>query len=364
MEAVKQLNATQASRITKFAVDIETGDNGENARTVPIKLLARTSDPVYVDFLDGYMVHDFATMNSKSRVPLDYAHDQYQSIGYLNKIELKDNALTCSGALVPYSANPRDPATEVIYKMRAGVPYEASIQTDLGDLSYADDGSLVTLNGRTYDGFSPLFVMSNWNLMAVAVCKFGRDGATATELMSKGADSARPVEVKITKRETLMSEENKAVEPAVETPVVEAPAVVDPVVEAPVVEAPVVETPVAVEAEPTEKKEETPAPVADVPTLNSAVPAVADAASVAKQYLTQFGAELGMTYLASGLSIEDAKTQHLTHLSAQVADLTKRLAAVDRGAPTPVQFSAAPRDEGKPQKMGLAGVVSVGKSSK
>ena len=369
METVKLLNAVEAGKFTRFTADVEVGSNGENAKTVPVKILARTSDPVQILTVDDYgeiakawMVHDLSTVTMKRKIVLDYNHQPDGEIGYCLPV-VQNNSIVATGCIEPYSADPLDKGAMVAAKMKAGIPYEASIETNYGDISPGLDGALVTLNGRNYAGFAPLHVMTNWNLLAIAICKLGRDGATSAELMSRG-DSMKPVEVKITKRETTMSTEDKPAVETVENPVTPVVEVSEPV-EAPQVETPAVEKAEVVETAPETEKpvEGNPAvPMVDVPATLS-VPA-ADPASVAKQYLTLFGASEGMAYLAAGLSVEDAKTKHMTALSAQVADLTKRLNSVSRGSPTPVQFTPAPRDDVPAPKTGYAGLVNLGKPKK
>ena len=101
------------------------GDNGENAKSAPLTMTARSGKPIE-HWYWGRVVHDLSGMSlKKSRVPVDYVHDDKEVIGYLNKFDSSSGDLVVSGALVPFKDNDR--ATEIIHKQKAGVPYEASI---------------------------------------------------------------------------------------------------------------------------------------------------------------------------------------------------------------------------------------------
>jgi hypothetical protein len=101
------------------------GDNGETAKTAPLSMVARSGKPIEHWFW-GRVVHDLSGMKlHKSRLAVDYCHDDKEIIGYLNKFDSTSGDLVTSGALIPFKDSDR--ATEIIHKMKAGVPYEASI---------------------------------------------------------------------------------------------------------------------------------------------------------------------------------------------------------------------------------------------
>jgi hypothetical protein len=69
------------------AQEITVGDNGENAKTAPVKMTARTGKPIE-HWYWGRVVHDLGGMNlSKSRIPIDYCHEAEDVIGYLNHFD-------------------------------------------------------------------------------------------------------------------------------------------------------------------------------------------------------------------------------------------------------------------------------------
>lgn len=342
MNNITELNS---SALRLFA-DVSVGDNGANAKSAPVKIVARTSDPVDIPGF-GKIVHDFATMSHKPRIPLDYCHEYQESIGYLNKFAQQDGNLVCDGAIVPYKD---DKGAEVLHKMSQGVPYEASIET--GDditLEPVEAGENVVVNNRQYTG--PLYVVRDWGLKAVAVAKFGRDSGTSTDLTAL-TEKNRKVSIKYLVKGESMENTQKAVE-AAEVKAVEAtkltevksdgeatkavePETVEAKVEA--VVAPAVEqarpaaTPLAVEAKSDEKSERV----------------------ELKRYMATFGDLHGAKFYAEGMSFENALVAHAKSLSDENADLKKRLAAIDRGEAKPVKFSAA--DDSK-SKGGMQAVI-------
>ncbi len=136
---------------------ITAGTNGDGAKTTPVKLLARSAQPV-PHWYWGRAVHDMAGMAMhKSRLAIDYAHDSADIIGYVSHAETTPAGLELSGALVPYKDNDR--ANEVAFKMAAGVPYEASINFGGGDIEIEDvaKGHSVAVNGYQFTGPGTVF---------------------------------------------------------------------------------------------------------------------------------------------------------------------------------------------------------------
>jgi hypothetical protein len=162
----------------KFAADLEMGDNGEGAKTVPIKLKARGAQAVDHWFF-GRIVHDLAGMSlSKPRLAIDYCHREDEVMGFANKFDT-EGGLVASGALTPFQE--KDRASEVIFKSQQGVPYEASIFFDPAELVLEEvpQGMSVPVNGLTFAG--PGVVARRWTLRGLAVCPYGQDKNTAVE---------------------------------------------------------------------------------------------------------------------------------------------------------------------------------------
>ena len=91
-----------AGACTLVSGAFELGDNGEDAKSAPIRMVARSGQPIE-HFFWGRVVHDLSGMQlHKPRLPIDYVHDANQVIGYLNQFDSESGDLVASGALVPF----------------------------------------------------------------------------------------------------------------------------------------------------------------------------------------------------------------------------------------------------------------------
>lgn len=175
---MKDLNKAPAKACTLSGGIFEFGDNGENSKTHPVKMLARSSQ-VIEHWFWGRTVHDFAGMKmAKSKIPMDYCHNTDEILGYANHPEITEDGLHLSGALIPFKDSDR--ATEVRFRSDNGVPYEASINFS-GDgikVEYVDENQVAMVNGQQLQG--PLTIFREWPLRGVAVCPYGADGNTAS----------------------------------------------------------------------------------------------------------------------------------------------------------------------------------------
>lgn len=188
--------------------------NGEGAKSAPLKIKARGGAPISHPYW-GMIAHDMKGMRlNGGRVAVDYAHDPKEMIGYLNHFDISSGDLNASGALVPYKDSDR--ATEVIHKSKAGIPYEASIYFG-GDLlmEKVADGDCAEVNGQTFIG--PGTILRQWQLRGVAVCPYGADSNTHTQLSETGSQTVvKFIDGKLSEQEvTAMAEaENQAEEAA------------------------------------------------------------------------------------------------------------------------------------------------------
>lgn len=273
-----------------FAADVQVGNNGDESKSAPLRMIARSGNPVNVPGF-GRVVHDFAGMKVKSRIPVDYNHDRAEVIGYLNQFSTERGDLECSGALVP--GRSEDRAAEVIHKSHAGVPYEASI--NFGGEMRAErvvEGETVEVNGRQLEG--PLTVIREWSLRGVAVCPYGMDAATSSAAFS--ADET----LQMTIEETEMSEEKTVAETEDEkttTEVVDATSEGESAEDETSVEAP-------------EQGESTEGEVAETEL------------SMGERFLREFG-DRGGVWFAKGMSLDDARVQCITELREQNEALSK-----------------------------------------
>lgn len=305
------------------------GDNGQGAKSAPIKMVARTGKPINHWFW-GKVAHDLAGMTlHKDRLPIDYCHDPQEVMGYLNKFDATSGDLVASGALVPYKDSDR--ATEVIAKSKAGVPYEASISFGGGETVIEEIGPRETaqVNGHEFTG--PGIVIRKWALRGVAVCPYGADMNTSSQFAQQG-DQTQPVTYMT--KELIMPEQQK---PAEAAPVA-------------VVEALQTQTPAAVVSDPPAPATElAQAPVAPAPAeaaLVAAVEAPVAQVNPGQKFLDEFG-DQGGVWFAQGKSLDESRGLFVKHLQeqfaskdAEIADLKNRLAAVSRGD-KPVAFSPA-----------------------
>jgi hypothetical protein len=187
---------------------VEVGDNGKGAKSAPVRLKARSGDPID-HWYWGKVVHDLTGMRlHKQRLTIDYAHNDNEVLGYLNHFASDTGDLIASGALTPWREDDR--ASEVMFKMAAGVPYEASIFFG-GDGIKIEEvafGTSQQVNGRTFEG--PGVIIREWPLRGVAICPYGADQNTEASAMAQGETVA--VATITNNKESEMSEQTQTVE--------------------------------------------------------------------------------------------------------------------------------------------------------
>ena len=212
-------NAIPAAACQFAGGQVMLGDNGEKAKTAPVKIKARSGQPIEHWFW-GHVVHDLAGMRThKNRLPIDYAHNDSEVLGYLNHFDSSSGDLIASGAIIPFTE--QDRASEVLFKMGEGVPYEASIFFG-GDgikLQQLAEGEVSPVNGYDFEG--PGVIIREWPLRGVAICPYGADAHTESAALSKGQTfTAEPWENE--NEEIQMSEESTAVDVEVQPEAAEA----------------------------------------------------------------------------------------------------------------------------------------------
>lgn len=287
------------------------GDNGDGAKSAPFRMVARSGKPID-HWYWGSVVHDLSGMRAKGRIPIDYAHDEREVIGYANHFSTDDGDLEVSGALVPYKES--DKASEVIFKSKAGVPYEASINFG-GDgirVERLSDGAKTTVNG--YELTGPATIIRSWPLRGVAVCPYGADSNTSTSLKEGDTitveieDAEMPEEALV--KDPDQQEDNQPVEEAREA--VESTDTVD-IDNAEVAEA----QPATVEAELTSHQTE------------------------GARFLEAFG-DRGGVWFAQGKSFDEATQLFIAEVVAERDDLRQKLSASQGlGEQEPVSFVSA-----------------------
>lgn len=326
----RNFNAVPKAACMFAGGQVEIGDNGHGAKSAPIRLKARSGDPIEHWFW-GKVIHDLAGMRvHKPRLTVDYAHNDDEVLGYLNHFDIADGDLIASGALTPWREDDR--ASEVLFKMREGVPYEASIFFGGNGIKIEEvgEGTTLEVNGRQFAG--PGIVIREWPLRGVAICPYGADQNTEAQAMGAG--------------ETISVETVKQAKGVVEMqakPTVEAEASA----EGKPVEAAAVEAKVTPDAEgPANLSEQADKAVA----REAALAAERDklAGEVAELRTARDKADEAMNglkaerdELAGKLTKAEAE---ITVLKAERDDACRKLAAMAEGA-APVSATPAPKDE-------------------
>jgi hypothetical protein len=318
---------------------LQLGDAPADAERVPVEMLVRSNEAV--ERYGQQWFHDFAGMRAKSRVLIDYRHDPDQVIGYLDTFEVRRDGLHASGFLVPFD---EDVTRGIIYRAKAGVPYEASIYFGGNGMRIEEvsPNAQAQVNGKKVQG--PAVIFREWPLRGVAVVPYGADGKTRTKLQNEGT-IAVPV---VRAEETPMTNEKRAAdEPLTKKGFFEALAQAlgfrgndeapaktegDGLGDSPAPEPKTIEPERAKQEEGADVRAKV--QLADPP---AASPETPPDRSACKRFLDAFGPDGGQWY-ADGLSFEEAQARHTAKLSERLAKLEGRLAAVDRGEEEPAEF--------------------------
>jgi hypothetical protein len=316
-ETDKRTVPLSALRFT--AGEFQLGENGDDAKTAPFRMVARSGQPIE-HWYWGRIIHDLSGVRHKNRIPIDYAHQDTEVIGYANHFSTESGDLEVSGALVPYKDNDR--ATEVIFKQKAGVPYEASINFGGNGIRLENvaEGESTDVNGSSFAG--PGVVVRQWPLRGVAICPYGADQNTSTEFSND-----EKVEVEF------MSKDKKPVE--LEATVKEA-----------VEEEPVTDK--ASEAVVLTQQEDTAVVEDAAPEVALSDEPIEDPKPEGVKFLDAFG-EQGGVWFALGMSYEEAKEQYLAKLKEENEQLKAKLEASRLpGEEEPVTYSEAKSDSKQP----------------
>jgi hypothetical protein len=231
-----------------------------------ISLVALSGEPISRFF--GDIIQDLSGMSVQGdSIAIDYCHDEGEIMGVIDEFSTSGGKLTLKGKLTPFGEGDR--ASEVMAKMTAGVPYQASIDfrpRRPGQLKIeeVEAGDTAQVNGKEVQG--PITIVREWPLTGVAICPHGADAGTSASLQNS---DQQEVEVDI----------------------------MDPK---------------------DEKKTQTP----DAPVVTQDdVTAAADAATkgvhgLFAQFVEKFGNERAADYFTSGLTMEDALQKFATDVQA------------------------------------------------
>ena len=328
------------------------GDNGEGAKTVPIKLMVRSSQPIR-HWYWGKIAHDLGTVQHKNRISLDWCHGD-ELVGYGNKFETDATGLWVSGALTPWK--PDDHASEIIAKHKMGVPWESSINWGGGKplIEVVPENHESQVNGEKFSG--PGVIIRNWTLRNVAVCPLGADHHTSAAV---GFTPGDKIEVEFVPTTNTPTQEVPVSKQAAEA----APAAVDPAKTQAQAPASQEAAPAAVEP----AKAQTAAPAAKP---GEAAPAAVEPAKTSdgKRFLEAFGQQ-GAVWFAEGKSFEEAQGLFTAFLKSELAAQVKKAselqdridaAKAQSGAPAPIPASPAPAADAKKRSVnGLYGLAAA-----
>ena len=177
MSIIKQLS----TQVGHMRCQLSFTPNGEAAKTCKVRATVRTSEPVEVPgWFGGRLVHDLSGYRlRKSPLPMLYNHGG-NVIGEWNRLEIDgDGSLKASGVIK--SVSDGDLAGELIKKLEAGLPFEASINfADEMEISEVQEGAVAECNGRVYAG--PLTVCRLFHVREVSICPLGADPLTSTTI--------------------------------------------------------------------------------------------------------------------------------------------------------------------------------------
>lgn len=305
----------------------------------PVNLVAITGEPV--NYWGDLIIFDLASMVKPGKVPLDYCHEYQETIGFLDSFELSTGALAAAGMIVPFE---KDRGAELIVKMAAGVPYQASIECDEYELEYVDEGQSVPVNGKDRPG--PIWVLRDWELKGVAICKYGQDDETSATLALSEKNS-RHRQVKLSGGpKSVPATGNTADESVPGGNLTNAATSTVTPAAAGSSAATGTTTVSGSSAGDTGAPTGTPAaaaPAATVPAADPVALAQGERATF-KAFVTEFGNERAAVYFSEGLSLENARGKEIIRLRAENADLRKPKA--DRGAPGPVALNQGAEGQG------------------
>jgi len=323
MSNESKYSSIPASACTLAATAFEVGDNGDGSKSAPVRLVARSGQPIDHPYW-GKVAHDLSGMHMhKPRLALDYVHDSKEVIGYLNHFDIESGDLVTSGALVPFKDSDR--ATEILYKMGEGVPYEASINFGGDGIKVQEvfDGEMAEVNGYQFEG--PGVIIREWPLRGVAVCPYGAD--MNTESASAFSNSKQVFSASVVSEPEAATEEGSAMSESVEVEAkVEAPeAELEQAEVVETVEAETVEEEVDAESVETETEAEVEAEVVEEEDVEFS-------AAEFTKIVDEFGAEVAAETVKAGGDYSSALKLHADSLKAENDKLTARVTELEAGS--------------------------------
>jgi hypothetical protein len=363
-------------------------EGGDDPSLVPISMLGRSAKPIY-HWYWGNVIHDMSGFSTEHpKVAIDYRHDDDEPIGYLDQFTADNNGLNVSGKLV--SLNPTDPDDRVSQLKKlsaAGVPFQASIFFETSKIENVQPGASAEVNGYSIDG--PAIIIRQWSLRGMAVCLYGADGRTH----SKFSDDSSEVSIPCFLTEPTMTKKtlsNKAAAAAAAKKLAKTPSKSgklppagaskfagknkqaddkeddeeladedDEMEDDEEVDADDAEDTDSEDSESEDENEQSDDDTegkAKKHSAKSGKSSKSASRNELKKYIEAFGHKNGAEWFAEGLDYTSAMGKHCKELSAalsakdaEIAELNKKLKAVNRGEKEPLKFSED-KDAGKDGK--------------
>ena len=181
------------------------GDPADEAASVyPFSMQVRSAQPVD-HWYWGRIVHDLSGVTPRGpAISIDWEHWSDEIIGYADKFVADESGLQISGNLI--SLAPGDRAHTVYRLSKNGVPFEGSIDWDdpSTEIQFVSEGDSDEVNGFSVAG--PIHIVRKWQLNGAAVCRYGVDPNTRTQLSASSPEETRSVR--------LFSKESAVTKPA------------------------------------------------------------------------------------------------------------------------------------------------------
>ena len=361
-------------------------EGGDDPSLVPISMLGRSAKPIY-HWYWGNVVHDMAGFSTHHpTVAVDYRHDDEEPIGFLDQFTADNNGLNVSGKLVSLDpANPDDRVSQLKKLSKAGVPFQASIFFETSKIENVQPGASAEVNGYSIDG--PAIIVRQWSLRGMAVCLYGADGRTHSKFSDDDSEVSIPcflTEPTMTKK-TLS---NKAAAAAAAKKLAKTPPksgktppagaskfagknkqadddsdedeASDEEDDDEMADDDSDETEAAddeTDGDDTDAEDDDTEEKAKKHSAKSGKSGKSATRNELKKYIEAFGHKNGAEWFAEGLDYTSAMGKHCKELSAalsakdaEIAELNKKLKAVNRGEKEPLKFSQDKEESGKGSK--------------
>ena len=194
----------------------------EPGKVPTFELVAYTGAAIRQGWSRNPLVVDLQGMNTaKASIPILWAHERSLDavIGRSTEIVNDGSQLVIRGELLAEGEIPE----KIARLARAGIPLQASIGADAGNIENVNSGGVVTVNGREFAG--PVSVVRASDLRETSVVLFGADANTSAAIAAEANEGVsmseqlneKPVEAAAPQTEaaTIVAAEQKVEAPAV-----------------------------------------------------------------------------------------------------------------------------------------------------